>query len=550
MYDVPRTVFKGGHLTKKLIIAVVLSVVVLFVSDIFLRKYYQKNMPVNQQNSSVQGDSASIPAGQERYLQAQKAKAGASFTRENFANGETIAIESSLSKMEFLPGGEISHWYLKEYTEKNKIELPPGKNVILRQYLKYRKYLKEYYGKSTKFVDLVSSAGSQGAPYYSIASLKTETGVLLYYNDNGLEIKKEIILSKEKKYETLIRYYIKNNSNYQADVSIFKWGPGIAGSIIPREITITSMAKNKPVRIKGQKVKEELKLGSDYSWVGIAQRHFAVAVIPQVSSGQTIIISKENQSVCLEAAIEKIPPGAKIAGELVVYGGPKQEDILKTSSADLSALINYNVVGKAIFYFLKLFYSVFKNYGVAIILLALLLKVILFPLTKISLKSMQNMQKLQPQIKILQQRFKNDPEGLNKETMELYKRLKVNPLGGCLPVLFQLPIFWALFIVLQDAIGLRGAPFVLWIKDLSVMDPLYILPVLMGVTTFIQQKMTATDQQQKTMTYFMTIFLTFIFLSFPAGLVLYWLTTNIVSIFEQRIVVGKPAAQQQPEIVK
>jgi len=472
----------------------------------------------------VQGDSVSMPAGQGKYLQSQKAKAGASFSSGKIANGETVAISSPYSTIEFIPGGEISHWYLKEYP-------------------------KEYKNKKSEFVDLVSSTGSQNAPYYSVTSLKTETGVLLYYNDNGLEIKKEIILNKEKKYEVLVRYYIKNNSNYQTDVSVFKWGPGIAGTVMPREIAITSMAK-KPVITKGQKIKEELKLGSDYSWVGIRQKHFAVVFVPQASSGQTIIVSKEDQSLYMDAVLEKIPPGAKISGEMVIYGGPKQEDALKAASADLSALINYNVLGKAIFFFLKLFYSVFKNYGVAIILLALLLKLILFPLTKISLRSMQSMQKLQPQIAILRERFKNDAEGLNRETMELYKRLKVNPLGGCLPVLVQLPIFWALFIVLQDAIGLRGAPFVFWIKDLSVKDPFYILPVLMGVTTFIQQKMTATDQQQKTMTYFMTIFLTFIFLSFPAGLVLYWLTTNVVSIFEQRLVVGKPAAKGQPEIVK
>ncbi|PIZ15809.1 protein translocase component YidC, partial [Candidatus Desantisbacteria bacterium CG_4_10_14_0_8_um_filter_39_17] len=172
-----------------------------------------------------------------------------------------------------------------------------------------------------------------------------------------------------------------------------------------------------------------------------------------------------------------------------------------------------------------------------IILLSGLIKIVLFPLTRVSLKSMKKMQKIQPQIAMLRQRFKHDPQALNRETMELYKRMKINPMGGCLPMIFQLPIFFALFTVLRDAIELRHSPFIFWIRDLSSKDPYYVLPILMGVTTFIQQKMTATDQQQKPMmTYFMTIFLTVIFLNFPAGLVLYWLITNILSIGEQKLI--------------
>jgi YidC/Oxa1 family membrane protein insertase len=184
---------------------------------------------------------------------------------------------------------------------------------------------------------------------------------------------------------------------------------------------------------------------------------------------------------------------------------------------------------------LNVTHTVTHNYGLDIIILAIFLKVILTPLTYKSQEQMKEMQKLQPEVKRLQQKYKDDKQALNREVMELYKRRKVNPVGGCLPMVLQMPIFFALYQAFLGAIELRHAPFILWIRDLSVKDPTYITPLLMGVTMLIQQKMTPTpaDPQMKMMTAFMPIVFTFIFLNFPSGLVLYWLVTNVLSIGQQ-----------------
>jgi YidC/Oxa1 family membrane protein insertase len=175
------------------------------------------------------------------------------------------------------------------------------------------------------------------------------------------------------------------------------------------------------------------------------------------------------------------------------------------------------------------------NYGLDIIIMAVLLEILFTPLTHKSQQSMKEMQKLQPEIKKLQQKYKDDKQALNRETMELYKRRKMNPLGGCLPLLLQMPVFFALYQAFLGAIELRHAPFILWIRDLSDKDPTYITPLLMGATMFIQQKMstvTADPAQMKMMT-FMPIIFTFIFLNFPCGLVIYWFVTNVLAIGHQ-----------------
>ncbi|MEE8396386.1 MAG: membrane protein insertase YidC, partial [bacterium] len=178
------------------------------------------------------------------------------------------------------------------------------------------------------------------------------------------------------------------------------------------------------------------------------------------------------------------------------------------------------------------------NYGVAIIMLTVVVRVGMFPLTYKGMVSMKRMQKIQPRVVAMKEKFKNDRERQNKEMMALYKRYKVNPLGGCLPIALQLPIFFALYSSLLGAIELRHAPFMFWIADLSAKDPLYVTPILMGATMFLQQKLTPTAMdptQQKILQFMPLIFLVFM-INFPSGLVLYWLTSNTLSILQQLII--------------
>ena len=515
-------------MTKRLIFAVTLSVLVVSISSYLQRRIYRK--PVLQKTVEEQTKKSTEAISSPVLMPAHSLPG-------ELKSGEEIKISSKLYEVSFSPEGAIKHWRLKAYKEKDG-----------------------------SLVDLVPGQKPTGDYNYEVFPLKNEKGVVLRTVTEGAEIKKEFSFDEGENYQISIRFWIKNNSSQEKDISIFKWGPGIGGdpqendalivkwfkqqfggrkTSAPRQFTITSWTKNGGVRKKAHKVKETMRQEGDVQWTGLGEKYFAIALIPaNIGSCQAtghaqqrLVILKESEGVSIQSIIEKVPPGAKIEGKLLVYAGPKGGEILKSAGNNLYALINYGSIGKIIFSLLKWFYYITRNYGVAIILLSGLIKIVLFPLTRVSLKSMKKMQKIQPQIAMLRQRFKHDPQALNRETMELYKRMKINPMGGCLPMIFQLPIFFALFTVLRDAIELRHSPFIFWIRDLSSKDPYYVLPILMGVTTFIQQKMTATDQQQKPMmTYFMTIFLTVIFLNFPAGLVLYWLITNILSIGEQKLI--------------
>jgi YidC/Oxa1 family membrane protein insertase len=179
-----------------------------------------------------------------------------------------------------------------------------------------------------------------------------------------------------------------------------------------------------------------------------------------------------------------------------------------------------------------------QNYGVAIILLTVLVKALFYPLSQKSMSSMKQMQALQPQLNALKSKYRSDPQRFQREQMELFRKYKVNPMGGCLPMIVQIPIFYALYLTLQYSVELQGAPFVGWIADLSKKDPYYVLPILMGVSMLVQQKMTPTvgDPRQARIMLIMPVIFTFMFLEFPTGLVLYWLVNNVLSIAQQYLI--------------
>lgn len=183
-------------------------------------------------------------------------------------------------------------------------------------------------------------------------------------------------------------------------------------------------------------------------------------------------------------------------------------------------------------------HSLVGNWGLAIILVTCLIKLIFYPLSAKSYRSMAKMRMLQPRVKRLQETYKDDRQALGKKMMEMYKEEKVNPLSGCLPMLIQIPIFISLYWVLLESVELRQAPFIFWIHDLSMKDPYFVLPILMGISMFLQQKLSPApaDPMQAKIMMFLPVIFTFLFASFPSGLVLYWLTNNVISILQQWII--------------
>jgi YidC/Oxa1 family membrane protein insertase len=234
-----------------------------------------------------------------------------------------------------------------------------------------------------------------------------------------------------------------------------------------------------------------------------------------------------------------------------IYGEPKRYSLLKEQDAGLIDTIDFgwfmfgrilliSFLAKPIFLLMSYLVGIVHNYGVAIILVTILIKIIFSPLAYMSYKSIHEMQSLQPDIKKLQAKFKEDKAALNQALMELYKERRVNPLGGCLPMLVQIPVFVALYNILNNTVELRQSPFIFWIHDLSLKDPYYVLPIIMGITMILQYKLnpSSPDPVQQKVMMFVPVVMTFFFLNFPAGLVLYWLVNNVLTIGQQYLTVN------------
>jgi YidC/Oxa1 family membrane protein insertase len=279
----------------------------------------------------------------------------------------------------------------------------------------------------------------------------------------------------------------------------------------------------------------------DIKWFAFGGEYFAAVLIPPPSKEISLSI-KGSEKELLKADVMtpsiSIPPQEKVNIAYQIYLGPKDEDLLKALGVGAEKLVDFGwftIVAKPLLWFIRLTHVVTGNYGIDIILISILIKIIFVPLTQISMKSMKEMQKVQPEMSRLKEQYKNDKAKLQQEMMLLYKRRKINPMSGCLPMLIQIPVFIALYNALQYAIDMRHAPFFFWIRDLAAKDPIYITPLIMGATMFIQQKMTPTagDPAQAKMFLLMPVMFTFLFLNFPSGLVLYWLVNNVLSIAHQ-----------------
>jgi YidC/Oxa1 family membrane protein insertase len=276
--------------------------------------------------------------------------------------------------------------------------------------------------------------------------------------------------------------------------------------------------------------------GEDFSWLAARSKYFMAAVIPEETPFARAVAarSEQGEGMVFTAWSAGNPQSYR------VYLGPISPTHLRDLGVGLDVVAEFGAsplrpISRLMLSYITFLYRYMPNYGVVIILLAITIKILFWPLTHKSYESMKRMQQLQPLINELREKHKNNPQALQKATMDLYKEHKVSPLGGCLPMLLQMPVFFALYPLLRGTIELRGAAFVGWIQDLSAPDPYYVLPIIMGVAMFVQQKMTTVDKRQAAMMYIMPIFLTYIFLRLPAGLVLYWLVFNVLSIGQQAL---------------
>ena len=285
---------------------------------------------------------------------------------------------------------------------------------------------------------------------------------------------------------------------------------------------------------------DHVKQASD-GWLAFVQHYFVAAWLPAERSVREYMVEKRQDGTYAGRAVLALPalaPGASAAAAVKLYAGPQEQRRLKDAAAGLDLVVDYGwltIIAWPLFWLLEKCYALSGNWGVAIILLTVLIKVLFFPLSAASYKSMAKMKLITPRLTKLREMYAHDRAKMNQAMMELYKTEKINPLGGCFPILVQIPVFIALYWVLLAAIELRHAPFVLWIRDLAALDPYYVLPVLMTATMIVQTKMNPVppDPVQAQVMKFMPYVFSVFFFFFPAGLVLYWLVNNILSILQQ-----------------
>ncbi len=325
-------------------------------------------------------------------------------------------------------------------------------------------------------------------------------------------------------------------------------GPAVLVNDSLEEIKVSDLNKKGPKTLSGR-----------VDWAAYEGNYFMCGMIPGQKDKVKVLLSAEGDKVrtVLSAGQDVIPAQGRKLYAYSFYFGPKKVSTLKATGHNLERIVNFgwfDKMARPVLYLLNFLYRYVHNYGVAIILVTVLIKLVLWPISHKGMKSMKNMQAIQPKIAKLREKYKDDSTRMNQEMMNLYKTYKVNPLGGCLPMFLQIPVFFALYKVLLQAIELRHAPFMLWITDLAAPDRLWIgidipylhgLPVLtllMGASMFLQQKMTPSpaDPTQAKIMLFLPLIFTFMFINFASGLVLYWFVNNLLAIAQQYIV-NRPA---------
>ncbi len=565
---------------KRTLLAVVLSIIVLLIYQNFFVKPPVKTEPASQQQTAVAPQAAkSAPESTAATAAAPAAPAqptaAAHRTPPQVSTGteRDVVVETPLFRALLTTrGGTLKSLQLKQY----KTELEDSEDVV-DKFLRLIGQGKPKRTGGPKPVELVHVAEGMPKPFsvsFPDSTVQVpENG--FYETDKATvdltkgsepqrltfsqtypgELKIEKIYTfRPDKYSLEMEVRLQNLGsaplNQNGGITWYQYvDPAAPTDSYGHDGPVSYIAKSID-RPEVAKMEADKTLGPDVSWGGFESKYFIAAMIPQNPSLTSLRMTKDGSNlvgVGLRGPKNVIPPGQSGSFHYSLYLGPKDHSILKAQNVGLENAIDFGDWLKwlaiPLLVVLKFLYGYVGNYGIAIIILTILIKLIFWPLGNKSYKSMKEMQKLQPKMTALREKYKNDKARLSQESMALYKAHKVNPLGGCLPMVVQIPVFFGLYKALLYAIELRHSPLFWWIQDLSAKDPYYITPLVMGATMFVQQKMTPTgaDPMQAKIMLFMPIIFTFMFLNFPSGLVIYWLFNNIISIGQQVYINKKPS---------
>lgn len=391
---------------------------------------------------------------------------------------------------------------------------------------------------------------------YQLASDQNQLVVSLKgKNSDGLVVNKQFIFTKGS-YLITVRYELDNDSENAwkgyMNTQLLRTSPAEDNSSMFHVGSYTGASYSKPGQTRYKKVtfkemtKSGLDLESEGGWIAMQQHYFLTAWIPSVDSKSRFYTRANNEDYTIGAVSQPIvlTPHQQTTIGSRLYLGPEITSTLKAIAPGLDLTVDYGwlwFISGFLFSLMKSIYSVVGNWGWSIVLVTVLVKLAFYRLSATSYKSMANMRKLQPKLQALRERYGDDKAKISQATMEMYRQEKVNPLGGCLPIVIQIPVFIALYWVLLESVELRQAPFMLWITDLASSDPWHVLPIIMGATMLIQQKLNPAppDPMQAKIMMFLPILFTALFWNFPAGLVLYWVVNNTLSITQQWYITRK-----------
>lgn len=391
---------------------------------------------------------------------------------------------------------------------------------------------------------------------YQLADGQDQLVVDLKFSDAGVNYIKRFTLNRGE-YDLKVTYLIDNQSAQPWTGNLFAQLKRDASSD-PSSSTATGTAtylgaalwtSAEPYKKVSMKDidKGNLKENVTGGWVAWLQHYFVTAWIPSKTDTNIVQTRKDSQGnyiIGFTGPALNVAAGAQGETSTVLYAGPKSQEKLKELSPGLELTVDYGIlwfIAQPIFWLLQHIHELLGNWGWSIIVLTMLIKLLFFPLSAASYKSMARMRAVAPKLAALKEQHGDDRQKMSQAMMELYKKEKINPLGGCLPILVQMPVFLSLYWVLLESVEMRQAPWMFWITDLSIKDPFFILPIIMGATMFIQQRLNPTppDPMQAKVMKMMPIIFTFFFLWFPAGLVLYWVVNNCLSIAQQWYITRK-----------
>ncbi len=556
---------------KRLILAIVLSFALLAVYWIFFlnkptpQPSYQPEVPPAQEPAQAVPQEAK-PGPDDAAVSAAASAAQTPLQPVSLEREQIIKVDTPLYYAEWSNRGAVLRsWQLKKYEEEKKngdwLEMVNVEPEDLKNSNRYPFSLDADFNRREGEAQLNEKINADALFEPSASSFNIKPGgraelKFTYLDESGLFVEKKFVFNGDG-YDFDVFISVKLNG-IERDCRVL-WGPGLGPSSLAAKRQrglsnrgLVAFSAGKAFRMNEQKFKLDQSIRPYVRWAGYEETYFTALFLIPTGQG-TAVFQQE--------LVNNVPRYyLATSGAASAYVGPKEIGRVKVldpagTTKKLIQLGFFGGIVEILIVLIRAIYRVIPNWGLVIIILTIILKILFFPLTYSSTKSMAKMQEIQPKIKALRAKYKKHKSDIamrrqmNEEMMKLYKEHGVNPAGGCLPLLIQLPVFWAIFSLLSASIDLRHSPFVFWLKDLSVKDPILVTPILMGITQFISQKMTPTgaDSSQARMMLIMPVIMTFFFLGFPSGLVLYWLTSNVLQIVQQHIMNRLQARKKREE---